>query len=185
MAGAKRAFAPAALLATLGLLAAGCGGGGGKNGTTEASGTTTSAAAATTTSASAATTTTKASGSPLAKGAYVAKMQAIGQSLSTSLGKLQSATNAKTAATALSAVQTDLRAAADRLDGITPPDRIKSEHDQLVKAVRDFADELGPVITKVKAGKIQALSTVPSLKGLTEIQTAAAAIAAKGYKIGG
>jgi hypothetical protein len=46
MAGAKRAFAPAALLATLGLLAAGCGGGGGKNGTTEASGTTTSAAAA-------------------------------------------------------------------------------------------------------------------------------------------
>jgi hypothetical protein len=112
-------------------------------------------------------------------------MQAIGQSLSTSLNKLGSATDAKSAATALTSVQSDLRAAADRLDGITPPGKIKAEHDQLVKAVRDFADELSAVITKLKNGNLQALSTVPALKGLTEIQTASSAIAAKGYKIGG
>ena len=180
MAGAKRPLALAALAACSALLAAGCGGGGG-GGTTKASGTTTGAAATT----AAAETTTQASSAPLAKGDYVKRMQAIGQSLSASLNKLGTATDAKTAATALASVQADLRAAADRLDGITPPGAIKSEHDQLVKAVRDFADELSAVITKLKSGNLQALSSVPTLKGLTEIQTASSAIAAKGYKIGG
>ena len=34
-------------------------------------------------------------------------------------------------------------------------------------------------------GELAALSTVPTLKGLQEIQTASTAIAKKGYKIGG
>jgi hypothetical protein len=112
-------------------------------------------------------------------------MKVIGMSLSTSLNTLGSATTAAKAASALQKVQTDLRSAADKLEAITPPDSIKTEHAQLVKAVRDFADELGPVITKLQAGSMQALSTVPTLKGLKEIQTASTAISNKGYKIGG
>ena len=171
---AKRAFAllPAAA-ATL-LLAAGCGGGGSKS----------SSATAGATTAAAATTTAETS-APLAKGAYVSKMKAIGKSLSTSLNSLGAATTAAKAATALESVQTDLRRAADRIESLTPPDAIKAQHAQLAKAVRDFADELGPVITKLKAGNMTALSAVPSLKGLQEIQTASTAIANKGYKIGG
>jgi hypothetical protein len=41
------------------------------------------------------------------------------------------------------------------------------------------------VIAKLRKGKMSALSTVPTLKGLTEIQTASTAITSKGYKIGG
>jgi hypothetical protein len=175
MAGAKRAIALLALVAG-GLLLAGCGGGGGNKGST-------------TTSAAAEQTTTKAAAPapkpPLAKAAYVGQMKAIGQSLSTSLNKLSSARNAKTAAAALVQVQADLRAAAAKIDGISPPTAVKAQHVLLAKAVRDFADELDPVITKLKAGRLTALSTVPTLKGLTEIQAASSAIAQKGFKIGG
>lgn len=174
MAGAKRLVAAVPLGAAAILLTAGCGGGGGSS-TTSAPGTTTVAAA----------TTTEASATPLAKTAYVSKMKVIGRSLSTSLNSLGSATTAAKAATALAAVQSDLRAAADKIESLTPPDSIKTQHAQLVKAVRDFADELEPVITKLKGGSIAALSTVPTLKGLQEIQTASTAIATKGYKIGG
>lgn len=168
MAGAKFFLALAVGAATL-LLAAGCGGGGGGG----------------TTGSTAATTTTTTSSQALSKADYVKQMKVIGQSLSTSLNTLGAATTAAKAATALQKVQTDLRAAADKLAAITPPDAIKTQHGQLVKAVRDFADELGPVIKNLQAGKMTALASVPTLKGLTEIQTASTAISNKGYKIGG
>ena len=129
------------------------------------------------------TTTTVAA--PLTKAAYVTQMKAIGTSLSTSLNGLSSATTAPKAAIALTKVQSDLRAAADKIDAITPPDAVKAQHDQLAKAVNDFADELDPVIASLKKGSLAALSTVPTLKGLTEIQAASTAIASKGYQIGG
>jgi hypothetical protein len=171
MAGAKKAFILLPVFAATVVLAAGCGGGGGS----KSSSPTTAAGTATTAQTSA----------PLAKAAYVGKMRVIGKSLSASLNSLGAATTAATAATALESVQTDLRRAADRIESLTPPDAIKAQHAQLAKAVRDFADELGPVITKLKGGNMTALSAVPSLKGLQEIQTASTAIANKGYKIGG
>ena len=176
MAGAKFVVAPLVGAVVL-LLAAGCGGGGGKSSSTAATPATTGAAATTTAPAS--------STAPLTKTEYVTKMKAIGRSLSTSLNSLGSATTAAKAATALTAVQTDLRAAADKIGAITPPDAIKAQHAQLERAVRDFADELGPIIAKLKTGSMTALSTVPTLKGLREIQTASTAIANQGYKIGG
>jgi hypothetical protein len=183
MSGAKQRLpAVAAVGAAVALLAAGCGGGGG--GTTTGSQVATTTTTAATTSA-AATTTSAASGQGLGKAEYVKEMKVIGQSLSSSLNTLGSATTAAKAATALQQVQTDLRSAADKLEAIAPPDTIKTQHAQLVKAVRDFADELAPVITQLKAGKMTALQTVPSLKGLTEIQAASTAISNRGYKIGG
>jgi hypothetical protein len=172
-------FLAAAVGAAVLLLAAGCGGGGG--GTTGAQTTTST----TTTTAATATTTTTASGPAPSKAEYVSQMKVIGQSLSTSLNTLGAAKTAATAATALAKVQTDLRSAADKLAAITPPDAIKTQHGQLVKAVRDFADELDPVIKSLRAGTMTALASVPTLKGLTEIQTASTAISNKGYKIGG
>jgi len=176
MAGAKRAAGVLAVAATV-IAAAGCGGGGGSKtaeGTT-AAGTTTAPAA----------TTTAASSAPLTKAAYVTKMRAIGRSLSTSLNSLNGATTAAKAAIALSTVQKDLRTAATQIESISPPNAIKAQHQQLAKAVTDFADELGPIITKLKGGTLGALSSVTTLKGLREIQTASTAIANKGYKIGG
>lgn len=122
---------------------------------------------------------------PLSKADYVKQMTVIGKTLSTSLNTLGSATTAKSAATSLAKVQTDIRAAVTKLDAITPPKDVKDAHEQLSKAVAEFADELGPVITKLKAGNLQALQSVTTLKGLTDIQTAAAAITKAGYSIGG
>jgi predicted alpha/beta-fold hydrolase len=170
MAGAKKGLLLLAIGAAAGLLAAGCGGGKKSSSTTTSSGTTTAASS---------------SGTSLSKSVYVTKMKAIGSSLSTSLNLLSSATTAATAATALEKVQVDLRAAAGRLNAITPPTAVATLHKKLAQAVTDFADELAPVITKLKAGKFTALSSVPSLKGLQEIQTASTAISNKGYKIGG
>jgi hypothetical protein len=174
MAGGAKRLAALLAAASMLLLAAGCGGGGKSNATGTTKGTTTEAAA-----------TTTAAAAPLPKAAYVNKMKAIGRSLSTSLNSLGAATTAAKAAVALTAVQTDLRKAADRIESITPPQTIKTQHAQLAKAVRDFADELDPVIVKLKAGTMTALQTVPTLKGLAEIQNASTAIANKGYKIGG
>jgi len=175
MAGGAKRLAALLAAASMLLLAAGCGGGGKSNANGTTKGTTTQAAA----------TTTAAAAAPLPKAAYVNKMKAIGRSLSTSLNSLGAATTAAKAAVALTAVQTDLRKAADRIESITPPQTIKTQHAQLAKAVRDFADELDPVIVKLKAGTMTALQTVPTLKGLAEIQNASTAIANKGYKIGG
>jgi predicted amidohydrolase YtcJ len=174
MAGGAKRLAALLAAASMLLLAAGCGGGGKSNANGTTKGTTTEAAA-----------TTTAAAAPLPKAAYVNKMKAIGRSLSTSLNSLGAATTAAKAAVALTAVQTDLRKAADRIESITPPQTIKTQHAQLAKAVRDFADELDPVIVKLKAGTMTALQTVPTLKGLAEIQNASTAIANKGYKIGG
>ena len=171
MAGAKRRLLFAAAAAALVLAAAGCGGGGGSG-----AGTTTHAAAA---------TTKPATSAPLGKAVYVAKMKVIGRSLSKSVSTASVASTAKTAAAALTKLQEDLRAAAAKLDAITPPTRIAKEHAALTKAVRDFATELNPIITKLKHGSLAARSSLGSLKALQEIQTASSAIAAKGYAIGG
>src|SRR2546423_5236926 len=177
MAGAaRRAVALCSVAAAMLLLAAACGGGGGPS---------TLGGPTTTVSTQAATTTSAPNTAPLAKGQYVTKMKAIGRSLSTSLNSLGAATTAAKAASALAAVQADLRTAAGRIQAITPPAAIKTQHAQLAKAVRDFADELDPVTTKRKGGSMARPSTVPTLKGLQEIQTASTAIANKGYKIGG
>lgn len=168
MAGAKhwRRSALLALGAAVVLLLSACGGGSGKSGTT------TAAAAS-------------SSGQALGKAEYVTQMKVIGHSLSTVLNSLSAASTAPKAAAALTHLQVELRAAADKLQSITPPAAVASLHAQLTHAIRDFADELAPVITKLKAGHINALGTVTTLKGLQEIQTYSTAIANKGFKIGG
>jgi hypothetical protein len=172
MAGAK-VLRLLAFLTAVAVLATGCGGKSGGGNSTETAAATTEA------------TTTASASPPLGKSDYVAQMQRIGQSLSSALNHFGSATTAATAATALARVQTQLRTAADKLAALNAPAAISAQHAKLVQAVRDFAAELGPVITKLRKGDLTALQTVPTLKGLTEIQSASTAIASKGYAIGG
>jgi pyruvate/2-oxoglutarate dehydrogenase complex dihydrolipoamide acyltransferase (E2) component len=167
-----------AAVATLGLLASGCGGGSSTTSTT----TTTAAAAATTTAA--ASTTTPPSAHPGGKAAYVAKMRAIGRHLGVALNDVESAQTSKQAAADFRKVQAQLRTAQKQLEAITPPAGIEKEHAALAKAVGEFADELGPIISKLEAGNINAAGGVSKLKGYLALRTAAAAIVAAGYKIG-
>jgi len=121
---------------------------------------------------------------PLTKAEYQKEMQTIGTKLGTSLGSLGSATSPAKAATALKKVQGDLHDAAEEMDGITPPEAVSTEHENLVAGVREFADELDPIIGKLEKGNLQALASVTSLAALTKIQNASNAINKKGFKIG-
>ena len=67
---------------------------------------------------------------PLSKADYVSQVKAIGQDLSTSLNGIGSPKDAKTAATALTSVQSDLRDAVKKLEDITPPDNVKTAHEK-------------------------------------------------------
>jgi hypothetical protein len=163
-----------ACAAAFALLAAGCGGSS-KNTTT----TTTTAGSSTTT-----TTTSPPSAHPGGKAAYVAKMRSIGRKLGESLNAVESAQTVKEAAAAYRKVQIQLRIAQKEMEAITPPPAIAKEHAALTKAVGEFADELGPIVTKIAGGDITAATKVSKLAGYLKLRAAAAAITAAGYKIG-
>jgi hypothetical protein len=121
---------------------------------------------------------------PLSKADYEQQMSAIGKSLTNSLNSLGTATSASKAATALKNLQTELEDAAGQMDAITPPDDVKTEHADLANGVREFGEQLGPIITKLEGGDMQAIAGVTSLAALAKIQEASTAINNKGYNIG-
>jgi hypothetical protein len=122
-------------------------------------------------------------GPPLTKARYVQQVAKIRRGIVVSLGGLGSLSGAPAAATALANVQDDMQAAEKQLKDINPPASIATEHDKLTTGVGDFADELDPVIDKLKQGNLGALSQIPNLKGFTEIQAALEAISQAGYPI--
>jgi hypothetical protein len=120
---------------------------------------------------------------PLTKADYEQQMSAIGKSLTDSLNSLGTATSAAAAATVMKKLQAELEDAADKMNAITPPERVKTEHGQLVEGVRQFGEELGPIITKLEGGDLQAVAGVQSLAGVAAIQKASSAINGKGFNI--
>lgn len=165
----KRVIAVFTLVAAVALLAIGCGGGGSK----------------TPAKTPAQVAREKAATLVQAKKTYIAQMTAVGKSLSKSINSLTGATTAKSEALGLAKAQQDLRAAAKKLDSLAPPAKAKTAHKQLSSALSELADELDPVLAKAKKGKFQPLTSITALKGLQDIQTAAAAITAAGFNIGG
>jgi hypothetical protein len=123
------------------------------------------------------------SGPPLTKSEYVTQVAKVRRGIVVSLGKLGSLSGASGAAGALARVQEKMRDAEKELEAINPPAPIAGQHEKLTTGVGDFADELDPVIAKLKQGDPGALSQVPSLKGFTEIQSALEAISQAGYPI--
>ncbi len=122
-------------------------------------------------------------GTPLTKAEYEQQMQAIGQELSKALDTSSGATSAEEAASTVEGAQETLRESADKMDEMTPPEDIATEHDQLVDGVRAFADDLDGVIQALEDGDMQALTSMMSLDSIQQIQTASAAITSKGYDI--
>ena len=163
----RQAITMLLLVGATGLLAGGCGGSG------KSSTTTTTAAAATTIPAK-----------PVTKLVYARRMVAIGTGLTNSINSVNPSTAAE-AATSLVKLQGDLRDAQKQLAALTPPADVAIPHRNLTAAVGEFADELAPVIVKLKAGKLAALQTVGQMPALQKIGTATAAITAAGYKISG
>lgn len=120
---------------------------------------------------------------PLTKTEYVKQVVKVRQGIEASLGTLTTLSGAPAAAVAVGKVQEDMRTAAKQLGEISPPTAIKAEHEKLTTGVSDFADELDPVIAKLKKGDLQALAALPNLHGFLEVRAAAIAITKAGYPI--
>lgn len=180
----KRTLGTLAVAGAIALLAGGCGSS--KHASTTTSAATTSAA---TTPAAAKTTTTTAaptsSGGTLAKNAYDTQMATLGKVLGTSLSTLPQAATAKQGAAAVIKAQADIRNLGKKLQAIDPPAPVKAEHAQLVKAVYELADQLTPILAKLKKGNFKAMGQVANLTSFDDITQAVDKIESAGYAISG
>jgi len=118
---------------------------------------------------------------------YETQMQRLGQQLGAAIAAAGNKNISATSAAIeknLRKVQLELRNTAVKLEHITPPAKIKTDHQLMINAVREYADELDGVITKVKSGNSgAALNSIFALKGLKDMQRASQAITKGGYVI--
>jgi hypothetical protein len=117
---------------------------------------------------------------------YELQMQRLGQQLGAalmSLGAANKTAEAPVILRDLRQAQKELRTAAGKLSKITPPAKIKAQHQLLIKGVRDYANEIDTVIAKFKSGSREAVFSVGSLNGVKEMQKASVAISKAGYVI--
>jgi hypothetical protein len=114
-------------------------------------------------------------------------MQSLGHSLGSALRTAGTANRNASKAKVVSNLrksQSELRAAAVKLEKITPPDKIKAQHALLLKGVLLYADELDTVIAHVRgSGGVGALREITGLAGVAEMGKASAAIQKAGYVI--
>jgi hypothetical protein len=122
---------------------------------------------------------------PLKGAAYVHRVDAVSQRLDTVASNLSSAFDDSSSPTAeLVTARSALRQAATELAAITPPPAIAAPHERLVAAVNQLADDVTPLIEKLRSGDFADLGDGSlSLKGESEARAAIAAIVKAGYKI--
>jgi hypothetical protein len=121
---------------------------------------------------------------PLSRADYLKQVNSIAEQPAPSESAIALAlTSPSAAATALTNAQAALKTTESKLSAITPPDAIKAQHDQLVKALGELANELPPVIAQLKASDLGALRKATSLKGVVDARAALAALTKAGYKI--
>lgn len=155
-------------LVLLALVLAGCGGGSKSGGGTT----------------SGSTTIAKPSGPPLSKAAYQAKLQTMAKDIA---AKLQaSSSGSKTPSKAdLEATKKALNDFADELEQVNPPPAVTQTHALLIRALRQFSDDLEGIFANVSKAKdasaaIAALFGAPAVRLLIQAQQA---FKAKGYNL--
>jgi hypothetical protein len=86
------------------------------------------------------------------------------------------------------AAQDELRAAADDLDGVEPPEDVARENDRLVAGMRAYADQLDAVREAAEDGDAEKLDELSSALGrsepVEEMAEAAEQMKFKGYDLG-
>jgi hypothetical protein len=117
---------------------------------------------------------------------YETQMQALGNTLAETLMSTgtanRTATDAQIKAN-LRKNQRALRAAASKLEKITPPPEAAAGHALLRKGVLEYADEIDGLITQLAKGNKQAVYQVTALKGVKDMTKGTQAISKAGYII--
>jgi hypothetical protein len=135
-----------------------------------------------------------AAGAP-SKSQYVKQMSPVGKTLTAALTSLQTVTGmsltypppptaARRAGTILAKTESNLQLASKQLATITAPAGAAAQHAQLMKGATEFAVELKPIITKLKAGYLVAASGLLSLRGAVLVSDALTTLNRNGYRIG-
>lgn len=146
------------------LLLAACGGGGGDGGSN--------------------TSVAQPTGPRLTKAQYEAKLRTIGKQVGDELGGTLSATEKNSKEAIEKGVQA-LRRFADELAKVNPPQAIDQLHRDLVKGIRDFADELPDLIDRADKAKdpADALTIFFGSKGFQELAKVQDELKKRGYRI--
>jgi hypothetical protein len=156
----RRILMTGVLLAALVLAASGCGGGGGGG------------------------------GDRLSKSAYEKKVQAEGKKITSAFRALSSSrtNDFDQLAKNVQKGKSELRDAADRLDGVSPPSDIEGAHKDLVAGMRGLADDLEPLVKALKAHDKKKISKVSSDLSKSpsgrKAQKAVNEMKKKGYDVG-
>ena len=121
----------------------------------------------------------------LSKADYETQVGTIAVGLTEAIQAVGAATTVKGTIKALEHCQAAFKSAADDLDAIVPPADIQDEHAALATAVREFGEQLNPIIGRVARGNRLAVAGVQALPALPKIIRAAADIGQRGYDLGG
>ena len=121
----------------------------------------------------------------LSKSDYESQVGTIAVGLTGAIQAIGEASTIKGTVTALRQAEATFAKAADELDAITPPDDIADPHAALAKAVRDFGEELHPILGRVQKGNRLAVTGIQALPAIQQIIRASADIGHKGYNLGG
>jgi hypothetical protein len=84
--------------------------------------------------------------------------------------------------------QSRLRAAAEALEGVEPPEDVEREHEELVEGMREYAEDLDGLLEGVEKGDATAIETfnesIPRNEAIERMAEAAEEMKFKGYDLG-
>jgi len=133
-------------------------------------------------------------GEPLTKAQYEQKLNSIGTTIDTSFNDLSEMFQGESpsfdaAAKKVGEIQDQLRAKADELDDVTPPENVKAEHEEMVDGLRGFADDLEDFRKAVADGSVAGIqefaTTFTKSDAAKKIQAAGDSLKKKGYSLEG
>jgi len=115
------------------------------------------------------------------KSDYEAQVGSVDFELFQALRAVGAARTVKSTVGALEKCQVAFAHAAKELEAITPPKDVEAEHQSLATGVREFGEQLNPIIARVAGGNRLAIASVQSMPAMTKIIRATADITHKGY----
>jgi hypothetical protein len=117
----------------------------------------------------------------LSKTDYETQVGHIDAGLFEALRAVGAATTVKATLAALERCQSEFTRLAGELEAIAPPEDLEAEHAELTSGVREFPEQLNPIIARVAKGNRLAIAGVQSMPAMTKMIRATAGIGHKGY----